>query len=222
MFARGVLSLHTAPPSVTKTPASKSCVSATSKLIQIKALQVLYSGHLRKTGGRGSYRLVNATHAVQKGLTAKSSHSRTGHPTKDVHPEPAEGIFSDSSVLLTNSPNFNYSRTYVTRGGRGVYRSPGQTNCHEAKSGQAKPRAYKGGPCGPLVASLSSPVAGHWSLSTIPRTNKRHRRRRPQRAPAILQFSGAAARIVASNGWAWSKGRERRKRSARRAWEYFS
>src|SRR5258707_1608825 len=57
MFARGVLSLHTAPPSVPKTPASKSCVPITSKLIENNPLQVLHSGHLRKTGGRGSYPL---------------------------------------------------------------------------------------------------------------------------------------------------------------------
>src|SRR6267378_5222353 len=61
MFARGVVSLHTACPeqsrrahlSVQKTLASKSRVSITSKLIQTKGLQVLHSGHLRKTGGRG-------------------------------------------------------------------------------------------------------------------------------------------------------------------------
>src|SRR6267378_1814958 len=53
--ARGVLSLHTAPLSVPKTPTSKSRVSITSKLIETKRLQVLHSGHLRKTGGRGSY-----------------------------------------------------------------------------------------------------------------------------------------------------------------------
>src|SRR5258705_7844429 len=51
--ARGVLSLHTAPPPVPKTPASNSCVPITSKLIENKPLQVLYSGHLRKTGGGG-------------------------------------------------------------------------------------------------------------------------------------------------------------------------
>jgi hypothetical protein len=53
MFARGVISLHTAHLSVPKTLASKSRVSITSKLIEIKGLQVLYFGHLRKTGGRG-------------------------------------------------------------------------------------------------------------------------------------------------------------------------
>src|SRR5882762_912875 len=57
MRARGVLSLHTAPISVPKTPASKSCVPITSKLIETEGLQLLYSGHLRKTGGRGSYPL---------------------------------------------------------------------------------------------------------------------------------------------------------------------
>src|SRR6266481_2642095 len=53
MFARGVVSLHTAHLPVQKTLASKSLVSITSKLIQNKGLQVLHSGHLRKTGGRG-------------------------------------------------------------------------------------------------------------------------------------------------------------------------
>src|SRR5882757_6416775 len=39
----------------------KSRVSITYKLIEIKGLQLQYFGHLRKTGGRGSYRLLNAT-----------------------------------------------------------------------------------------------------------------------------------------------------------------
>ena len=38
----------------------KSRVSTSSKLIESKRLQVYYFGHLRKTGGRGSYRLVHA------------------------------------------------------------------------------------------------------------------------------------------------------------------
>ncbi len=121
MFARGVLSPHTAQLPVQKTLATNPRISITSKLIETKRLQALYSGHLRKTGGRGSYHMVNTTFlVVQTGLALKSSYSRTGHPTKDVHPEPAEGIFSDSSVLLTNSPNSNYSRTYATPGGGGV------------------------------------------------------------------------------------------------------
>src|SRR5258708_15504000 len=72
MFARGVVYLHAAPLLGPKPSSVKSRVSITSKLIESKRLQVLYFGHLRKTGGRGSY----------------------GHLTKDVHPEPAEGLFS--------------------------------------------------------------------------------------------------------------------------------
>jgi len=53
MFARGVAYPHTAHLPVQKSSASKSPVSITSKLIQTKGLQVLHSGHLRKTGGRG-------------------------------------------------------------------------------------------------------------------------------------------------------------------------
>jgi hypothetical protein len=61
MFARGLVSLHT-PPLLGRKPSSvKSRVSTTYKLIQNKGLQLHYFGHLRKTGGRGSYRLVHAT-----------------------------------------------------------------------------------------------------------------------------------------------------------------
>src|SRR5882762_6497970 len=67
MFARGVVYLHAACPErsrrghlpVPKSPSAKSRVSITSKLIQTKGLQVLHFCHLRKTGGRGSYRLVH-------------------------------------------------------------------------------------------------------------------------------------------------------------------
>src|SRR5258708_3073875 len=69
MLARALITLHTLPLLGRKSSSVKSRVSITSKLIESKRLQVLYFGHLRKTGGRGSY----------------------GHLTKDVHPEPAEG-----------------------------------------------------------------------------------------------------------------------------------
>src|SRR5258707_4125542 len=55
--ARGVLPFQTVQLLVPKTPTSKSRVSITSKLIENKPLQVLHSGHLRKTGGWGSYPL---------------------------------------------------------------------------------------------------------------------------------------------------------------------
>jgi|SRR5882724_5999274 len=54
MFARGLDSLHTLPILGRKSFAAKSRVSITSKLIENKRFQVLYFGHLRKTGGRGS------------------------------------------------------------------------------------------------------------------------------------------------------------------------
>jgi hypothetical protein len=58
-FVRGSACLRTAPLPVPKNPAAKPCVSISSKLIQIKGLQVYSFGHLRKTGGRRSYRLVH-------------------------------------------------------------------------------------------------------------------------------------------------------------------
>src|SRR5258708_21966495 len=62
-FARGSACLHTACPErsrrahlpVPKIPAAKPCISLTSNLIQIKRLQVLHFGHLRKTEGRGGF-----------------------------------------------------------------------------------------------------------------------------------------------------------------------
>src|ERR1700741_721030 len=53
MVARGWACLHTTRLPVPKNLPAKPCVSITSKLIEIKRLQVLYSGHLRKTGGVG-------------------------------------------------------------------------------------------------------------------------------------------------------------------------
>src|SRR5258708_31237100 len=54
MFARGWACLHMAHLPVPKSLAAKPCVSTSSKVIENTRLQVLYSGHLRKTGGRGS------------------------------------------------------------------------------------------------------------------------------------------------------------------------
>jgi len=67
-FARGFVPLHR-PPLLGRKPSSvKSRVSISSKPIEIKGLQLHYFGHLRKTGGRGSYRLVHAKHhPVRKG-----------------------------------------------------------------------------------------------------------------------------------------------------------
>jgi hypothetical protein len=53
------ISLHSPPLLGRKSSSGKSRVSISSKLIEIKGLQLLYFGHLRKTGGRGSYRLVH-------------------------------------------------------------------------------------------------------------------------------------------------------------------
>src|SRR5258708_17967410 len=57
MFARGEVLLYIALPPAPKSVAAKSSVSAISKVIETKRLQVHYFGHLRKSGGRGSYQL---------------------------------------------------------------------------------------------------------------------------------------------------------------------
>ena len=99
MFARGWACLHTAPLPVPKNPAAKPCVFITSKLIEIKGLQLHYFGHLRKTGGRGSYRLVHSAYLpLRKPHGTKSNHSRTYEPL---------------------SRNSNDSHTYAKTGGGG-------------------------------------------------------------------------------------------------------
>ena len=101
MFARGVVSLVIPPLLGRKSFSVKSRVSITSKLIQTKRLQVLYFGHLRKTGGRGE-------------LLARSDCSRTA-------PLPA---FRQNSPKSNDSPRYaplcrksNVSPTYAKTGG---------------------------------------------------------------------------------------------------------
>src|SRR5579859_3646086 len=78
MFARGLVSLNTPPLLGRKSFEAKFCVSVSSKLIEIEGLQLYYFGHLRKTGGRGSYRLVHTAHLpVPESLSPKSNYSRT-------------------------------------------------------------------------------------------------------------------------------------------------
>jgi hypothetical protein len=89
-FARGVVYLHAACPErsrrahlpAPKSLPAKSSVSITSKLIEIKGLQLHHFGHLRKIGGRGSHRLVHTAHlSLRKPHGTKSNHSRTLVPS---------------------------------------------------------------------------------------------------------------------------------------------
>jgi len=110
MFARGVVYLYAAHLPVPKSLAAKSRVSISSKLIETKGLQLQHFGHLRKTGGRGSYRLVHTAYLpLQKPHGTKSNHSRTLALTACV-----EGY----EPLPRKS---NYSRTYAIARGWGVW-----------------------------------------------------------------------------------------------------
>src|SRR6266481_1921642 len=82
-FARGWACLHTACPErcrrahlpVPKIPAANPCISLTSNLIEIKRLQVLHFGHLRKTGGgRGVLSLPFCILATRCPLTLSRAH----------------------------------------------------------------------------------------------------------------------------------------------------
>jgi len=100
MFARGLVSLHTPPLLGRKPSLVKSRVSISSKLIENKRFQVLYSGHLRKIGGRGSYRLVHTP------------------PHLDRNSPPLSPIIP---ALARPSGKSNHSHTYAIPGGRGVW-----------------------------------------------------------------------------------------------------
>jgi hypothetical protein len=108
MSARGLLSLHTPPLLGRKPSSAKSRISISSKLIQTKRLQAPYFGHLRKTGGKGSYRLVH---------TPPDLH-RNSPPLSPIIP-----------ALARPSRKSNHSRTYAIPVGGGS----GPTN---EKSGQ--------------------------------------------------------------------------------------
>jgi len=73
MLAREWACLHTAHLPVPKSLAAKPCVSISSKLIDIKRLQVLHFGHLRKTGERGSYQWINMVAERQIGYAIGKS-----------------------------------------------------------------------------------------------------------------------------------------------------
>jgi len=115
MFARGWAYLHAAQLPVPKNLAVKPCISITSKLIESKRLQVLYFGHLRKTGGRGSYRLVHAA----------NFHLRKPHGSKFNYSRTYESLCRKS----------NYSRTYKIPRGWGMF--PGPTFKHHLKCRRA-------------------------------------------------------------------------------------
>jgi len=84
MRARGWACRHTPPFPGRKCFAAKSRISTSSKLIENKRFQVLYFGHLQKTGGRGSYRLVHTTHHP----------ARKGPPLTPAFPTPAHPSFN--------------------------------------------------------------------------------------------------------------------------------
>ena len=206
MFAREFLSLHTARLSVPKTLASKSCVPLTSKLIQTKALQVLYSGHLRKTGGRGSYRLVHtAHHDFQRGLPAKSCYSRTyvthrgwGYTGPQVRPLPQLFCFP----YLRKNGGIPPAKMSARRHSLSLYsqsRLPSYQCFRRSLSFVKKPLLCVPSQrtlrlCGESLFSFLDTCHSRVRRSfceggSLPWTNKRQRSRRAQRTPSMLQFA---------------------------------
>ena len=85
MFARGEVSLHTFHLPAQKIPTFKSRVSITSKVIQTKGLQVYCFGHLQKTGGWGSYRIVRGILPAVNSQPAEASAKAGPSPLFPLH-----------------------------------------------------------------------------------------------------------------------------------------
>jgi hypothetical protein len=133
MFARGIVPLHTPPLLGRKSFAAKPRVSISSKPIEIKGLQLHYFGHLQKTGGRGSYRLVHTP-----------SHLGRNSPRQVPHACP-EHL---SRAMARPSRKSNYSRTYAIPRGWGGLVIPMRSGANSyqrsvQKCGQAKASPYK-------------------------------------------------------------------------------
>src|SRR5258708_529515 len=95
MLARGLITLHTLPLLGRKSSSVKSRVSITSKLIESKRLQVLYFGHLRKTGGVMDIQRKMSTLSLPKGSSLYSALSFWAVPHSPL-PYPGKRFTKDS------------------------------------------------------------------------------------------------------------------------------
>ena len=196
--ARGVLPLQTVQLAVPKTLATNSRVPITSKLIENKPLQVLHSGHLRKTGGRGSYPLCQQEFG-------SPSFPRSFPPISTL-----ASLFFNHLRTLSFSVSHLYSippaPSALFSKKRGVYPS-GHTNAPDDPRLLPLRNFFSALRLSELCvsavspSSLSSLVRRSFSEGgplhpsahqSLPWTHKRHRRRCPQRTPAIFQFAGSS------------------------------
>src|SRR5579859_3016692 len=84
-FARGWISPQTPPLLAPKPSWVKSSVCISSTLIESKALHLHYFSHLRKTGGRGSYRLVHTAWILARNYR-KRRHQTAYHRARYQYP----------------------------------------------------------------------------------------------------------------------------------------
>ena len=150
MFARGLVSLHTPPLLGRKPSSAKSRVSISSKLIEIKRLQLQHFGHVQKTGGSGRYRLVHTAHDPV----------RKSPPLTPAFPPLAR-------------PTLNMTIFYIlpTIGGRVPLVRPNRQNSSQAQPARpfqpyAKTSAFYDSA---LPTSHQSPITSHQSPVTLPR-----------------------------------------------------
>jgi len=179
---------HTPPLLGRKPSSAKSRVSITSKLIEIKGFQLQYFGHLRKTGGRGSYRLVHTTHD----LVRKSPPLTRAFPTL-ARPLPNLPIFNIFPSIggrvppgPTNSSELLASPTRSTRSNH-MHRTPtlacpelaevafpqlAEVACPERSrrvTGLPAEASAKEGHCAPAPMVGESPHCCTWKHPAAPR-----------------------------------------------------
>ena len=175
---------------------------------------------------------VSPTYAKTGGCTPPKN---VGAPTFALSFLPIPTLGSLSFQLLAHSFIFRITRIpYPSSTFRTLCRKTGGTPNSGHTNASALSFVKKPLLCVPAQRTLS--LCGE-SLFSLPATShflplpftihfRGHTNVTAAGGRSVLQrcFSlrGAAASIAASNGCAWSKGRERRKRSARRAWAYFS
>src|ERR1700739_913014 len=220
MFARGLLSFHLAPFPGSQTNLLSPIISTLARPSGKSNRRY----HFHDTQGGVSCCQPHSDHYVSlqpPGYQRSAKHRELSRPK--LFPSPAYKRVTGHSFV---------SPAYAKTGGCTLPRK-----CRRADIFDFFPYILRFFAC---RLALLGPPTEHRAQATIPAPLTVHRSRDAGRWPLSLgqtnvnaaggrnvlqryfSLREAAARMAESRGWAWSKGSERRKRSARRAWLYLS
>jgi len=105
-----------------KSLAAKSSVSISSKLIEIKGLQLHYFGHLRKTGGEGE--LSAGTHQSHSAFCSSSTSFTSSTSFSSISSPLSLSSHSTARLLLYTFPERNLMVSPLFQGARPAGMSP--------------------------------------------------------------------------------------------------